>query len=507
MTITLDNLVHQPGNTRDVTISQMVDVVFNHSKPPAYTRSQVVEIATAWARFSDIFGFPRSQTWGQGPGHETGWFWSRVEINQVQPDQNNWGGLGADNTGAAGASFGPVDGFTAYEHGALAFMCHYALYVWGEPERWPDHLQKYSKYAYRLNDVRRAHNNVKKPDGKLLRHFGVVKRIGDFLNGRWARTDQLPLGTLENGYARGIVAKANEVRAMPAEPRPEPSTPTAPYSNIIAGLIDVRDQLAINTGKPSPFGPSRTLSFGQKRGVVFHYNGPPVNPPGTLAAVKAFARYHVNRNWARPGNPAVYGDGLMYHIAIGADGEKWLCRDLEAMLWHCGVTHWNERALSVQMIIGDGQRVTPAQIKAAHEVADDWCAFTGTPRFEVWGHYELSPTSCPGTVQQDIVLPYRNRKDKSVADGYFFGETGHFVGGGFWQFWRERGGLPVFGYPLSDEFDAISTDPGTQGRRITVQVFERAVFEYHPGNAPPNDILLRRLGAEALEEILKEKAA
>jgi hypothetical protein len=57
------------------------------------------------------------------------------------------------------------------------------------------------------------------------------------------------------------------------------------------------------------------------------------------------------------------------------------------------------------------------------------------------------------------------------------------------EFWAAQGGLPVFGYPLGPE--------GQEGP-YTVQVFERARLELHPENARPYDVLLGRLGADAL---------
>lgn len=70
-----------------------------------------------------------------------------------------------------------------------------------------------------------------------------------------------------------------------------------------------------------------------------------------------------------------------------------------------------------------------------------------------------------------------------------FPETGHGISGGFLWFWEHNGGLPIFGYPLTDELEEDG---------MTVQYFERAVFEYHPENSPEWSVLLRRLGAEAL---------
>lgn len=67
----------------------------------------------------------------------------------------------------------------------------------------------------------------------------------------------------------------------------------------------------------------------------------------------------------------------------------------------------------------------------------------------------------------------------------FFPETGHYVSHGFRDFWEANGNLNVFGYPLSEEF----TEDG-----MTVQYFERAVFEWHPDNPQGWRVQLRHLG-------------
>jgi hypothetical protein len=77
------------------------------------------------------------------------------------------------------------------------------------------------------------------------------------------------------------------------------------------------------------------------------------------------------------------------------------------------------------------------------------------------------------------------------TNGQYFQETGHWVGGKFLEYWKSHGGLPQQGYPLSDEFTEVSD---LNGQAYTVQYFERAVFEMHPENQPPNDVLLSQLG-------------
>ena len=65
-----------------------------------------------------------------------------------------------------------------------------------------------------------------------------------------------------------------------------------------------------------------------------------------------------------------------------------------------------------------------------------------------------------------------------------FAEVPDGIGGGFLDFWESNGGLPIFGFPLTPEI---------QEDGMTVQYFERAVFEWHDGK-----VLLRRLGAHSL---------
>src|SRR4051794_32070648 len=71
-----------------------------------------------------------------------------------------------------------------------------------------------------------------------------------------------------------------------------------------------------------------------------------------------------------------------------------------------------------------------------------------------------------------------------------FAETGFCIGGRFAQYWQQNGGLPVFGYPLTNEL--------SEGGR-TVQYFERQRFELHTENAAPYDVLLGLLGEELLQ--------
>lgn len=72
-----------------------------------------------------------------------------------------------------------------------------------------------------------------------------------------------------------------------------------------------------------------------------------------------------------------------------------------------------------------------------------------------------------------------------------FPETGKAVSGRFLEYWTANGGLAQQGFPISDELQEVSL---TDGKTYTMQYFERAVFEMHPGNQAPNDVLLSLMG-------------
>ena len=94
------------------------------------------------------------------------------------------------------------------------------------------------------------------------------------------------------------------------------------------------------------------------------------------------------------------------------------------------------------------------------------------------------------------LLPSGRRPDADVTipEVVYFPETGHYLGWQFRTYWEGNGGLPVFGYPMTEEYEERNADTG-QFR--TVQFLERQRFEWHPENAgTPYVVLLGRLGYE-----------
>jgi len=83
----------------------------------------------------------------------------------------------------------------------------------------------------------------------------------------------------------------------------------------------------------------------------------------------------------------------------------------------------------------------------------------------------------------------------NLPDVVWFAETQHTLRGTFRQFWEQNGGLPVFGFPITEEFSQTTPD-GT----FTVQYFERNRFELHPENQAPYNVLLGRLSDVQLKQ-------
>jgi sugar lactone lactonase YvrE len=76
-----------------------------------------------------------------------------------------------------------------------------------------------------------------------------------------------------------------------------------------------------------------------------------------------------------------------------------------------------------------------------------------------------------------------------------FPETGFCISGRIREFWEQNGGLAVFGLPLGAQHEEQ-----IENRAIQAQWFERTRLELHPENARPYDVLLGRIGVNALEQ-------
>ena len=98
-----------------------------------------------------------------------------------------------------------------------------------------------------------------------------------------------------------------------------------------------------------------------------------------------------------------------------------------------------------------------------------------------WGGGGTTPPPPPSTF-----APAQPAAQKSGCT--YFPATQHNLCAGFLAYWNQFGGVNIFGMPVTEEF---------QENGVTVQYFERARFEWHPGAWPAHyDVLLGLLGDE-----------
>jgi sugar lactone lactonase YvrE len=98
----------------------------------------------------------------------------------------------------------------------------------------------------------------------------------------------------------------------------------------------------------------------------------------------------------------------------------------------------------------------------------------------------------------NLMFPASRVFAQAASDSQFFPETGKSVSGKFLQYWRSHGGLPIFGFPITDA--QMEVDPET-GKTFLTQWFERNRFELHPENAGTKyEVLLGLLGKDLRRE-------
>lgn len=135
---------------------------------------------------------------------------------------------------------------------------------------------------------------------------------------------------------------------------------------------------------------------------------------------------------------------------------------------------------------GDGSPIlTTEQPKVVHAYEQPGSYPLRVEVTDSWGHSTLAEA-----VAGDVPPPPAATEAAAVT----FPETGQTLQGRFLTFWRQHGGLSVFGYPITPQMS-----PQNEEKPLS-QVFERARFEYHPQHQPPYDVLLSPLGSEALAQ-------
>ncbi len=153
----------------------------------------------------------------------------------------------------------------------------------------------------------------------------------------------------------------------------------------------------------------------------------------------------------------------------------------------------NYHSLAIELEAKRGQAVTPDQWNKTLRVVSDW--LTRFPTIEqnrtaIVGHYELNnqkvdplPWNWGAFMddlrafrqQQPLPTPIPLQQEGDPVSARFFPETGKTVRSPFLEFFELRGGVPVFGFPLTGA-EADPENPGT-----TIQYYENVMLEDKPG--------------------------
>ena len=211
-------------------------------------------------------------------------------------------------------------------------------------------------------------------------------------------------------------------------------------------------------------------------------------------------------SWFR--NPV---SGVSAHFGVARDGRVWQFVSLGDTAWANGIVElfdqnikWLTEAIN-QMVNpnyltvsieheGDGILSMPdIQYQASlalHKFILAECVIV-PDKFHIIRHSQITGISrynCPGvSFPMTRLLKELNQMDQSFTDPV----TGFKVEEPFASFWKNHGGMEIFGRPVSDFFHSNRFGPAMNGN---CQYFERARFEIHGGQV----IMLGLVGREAM---------
>jgi len=189
-------------------------------------------------------------------------------------------------------------------------------------------------------------------------------------------------------------------------------------------------------------------------------------------------------------------EGVSFHFVVD-DREAVQLLPIVENGWHAGDGPrgpGNRTSVAIELCVHAGSDWARTQEHGAR-LAAALCRAFGLPAERVVPHQRWSGKGCPRRLLAQGFGRFADRVAEQLrAAGRFFPQTGYTLRGDFLAFWEARGGLELFGYPLSAERRERCED----GHEHWVQWFERACFERHEELPPGRQVLLRRLGALAL---------
>lgn len=153
-----------------------------------------------------------------------------------------------------------------------------------------------------------------------------------------------------------------------------------------------------------PEWPDRKITPSEVIGVVGHYPaagsitfGPDVSLEESIERIRSYWRYHTQtRGWADIGYPVLIDQAGRRFMGAGfSHGAAHSATDL--------VPDANQKLMAICFIVGNGEKPSPAAIKAANDQIDEWRAMFPNLRYFI-GHKEVpgASTACPGRVMDVI---------------------------------------------------------------------------------------------------------
>lgn len=364
--------------------------------PPAYAAEVLGRLLARLRANSRRTGIRASVVAGQIM-HETAWL--RFG-NDVKPGQFNLAGIGA--TGGV-----PGHSFASPEAGVDAVYGHHLAYILGPLANVPADERDLAAADPRFAAAASSEGG------------GKVRKIGDYTNGRWAFTKSVPVGSLDNGYARAIVATSNLLLAgAAAAPAAGPvAVPKPPV------IYTYPEDGQGDTGKPitsSKYGEGFAPVM-----VVSHITSPPagaLSDHGSLrylakSTAPASVHFLIGRaggifSGGVPLNKTPWTNGVDWDLGPGPSGNPWRSDLSNPYIAECVRRRgwFNQLTFTIEHEGYSGDKMTSAQWAATKQLQAWLCAegrkSIGLPgaiapkaQLTLVGHFQfdgINRPNCPG---------------------------------------------------------------------------------------------------------------
>lgn len=221
---------------------------------------------------------------------------------------------------------------------------------------------------------------------------------------------------------------------------------------------------------------------------------------------------YIPGSYARFNNP---NEEVSAHFGVGINGQVVQFVDMGRSAWANGILEqgWDQTIKWLSETVKQKLRINTRTISIEHEgqpgetmpepqyqatlalhkyIITTWPTIK-PDRQHIIGHNQITPQSrahCPSDAFPFDRLITDLQKEFSVMDTARKVPGSFPVRAEFTNFWFNRGGLAVFGYPLEAERDAN----GKYGKAVKVQFFERSRFELQPDFS----VILGLVGQEAI---------